>query len=149
MDRHCAQCGTSHPLTSEHWFRLTGSPMCKTYYSERRKEYYAKNKEKEKSKHKEYVTVNSQKVIEYQKQYRAENRKLLNSKSTSRKQTNVQYRISCNLRSRLTKAFKERHGVSSIRHLGCSIPELRLHLESKFQPGMTWDNYGQWHMGYR
>lgn len=33
---------------------------------------------------------------------------------------------------------------------GCTPPELRLHLESKFQPGMTWDNYGRygWHIDH-
>ena len=32
--------------------------------------------------------------------------------------------------------------------LDCSIPELRLYIESKFQKGMTWDNYGEWHLDH-
>jgi hypothetical protein len=31
---------------------------------------------------------------------------------------------------------------SAVRDLGCTIPELEKHLEAQFQPGMTWDNYG-------
>lgn len=28
--------------------------------------------------------------------------------------------------------------------LGCSFDEARAHIERQFQPGMTWENYGQW-----
>lgn len=26
--------------------------------------------------------------------------------------------------------------------IGCSLDELRVHLEQQFEPGMTWENYG-------
>jgi 5-methylcytosine-specific restriction endonuclease McrA len=32
--------------------------------------------------------------------------------------------------------------------LGYSVDELRNHLESKFYNGMTWDNYGEWHIDH-
>jgi hypothetical protein len=33
--------------------------------------------------------------------------------------------------------------------LGCSIPELKQYLESKFQPGMSWENHGkEWHIDH-
>ena len=34
--------------------------------------------------------------------------------------------------------------------LGCSRDHLRRHLESRFQPGMTWENYGRygWHVDH-
>lgn len=32
--------------------------------------------------------------------------------------------------------------------LGCSPQELRVYLEGKFKPGMTWKNYGQWHVDH-
>ena len=32
--------------------------------------------------------------------------------------------------------------------VGCSIPELRKRLTQQFLPGMTWDNYGKWHIDH-
>ena len=32
--------------------------------------------------------------------------------------------------------------------VGYTLTELMEHLESKFQPGMTWDNYGEWHIDH-
>ena len=34
------------------------------------------------------------------------------------------------------------------RLLGCDWQAFRSHLESLFTPGMTWDNYGQWHVDH-
>jgi len=31
---------------------------------------------------------------------------------------------------------------------GCSKEELITHLQSKFTEGMTWDNYGEWHIDH-
>lgn len=33
--------------------------------------------------------------------------------------------------------------------VGCTAAELRDHLESQFQPGMSWENYGEWHVDHR
>jgi hypothetical protein len=33
--------------------------------------------------------------------------------------------------------------------LGCSIPDLKHHIESQFNGGMTWDNWGSvWHLDH-
>lgn len=32
---------------------------------------------------------------------------------------------------------------SAVRDLGCSIAELRAHLEARFKSGMTWTNWGR------
>lgn len=32
--------------------------------------------------------------------------------------------------------------------LGCTWGELVAHIESKFQPGMTWENRGEWHIDH-
>lgn len=32
--------------------------------------------------------------------------------------------------------------------VGCSADELRAHIEKQFAPGMTWSNYGEWHVDH-
>lgn len=56
-----------------------------------------------------------------------------------------------NLRSRLYDALKNNQKIgSAVSDLGCSIEELKVHLESKFQLGMTWNNWTKdgWHIDY-
>lgn len=56
------------------------------------------------------------------------------------------------LSDRLRKALK-RGGASKTRRthilIGCSIQELRDFLESKFTTGMSWENYGEWHIDHK
>jgi hypothetical protein len=56
---------------------------------------------------------------------------------------NHDYKAKNLLRGRLYRAIKcgSKKG-SAVRDLGCTIAELWIHLESKFQPGMTRDNIG-------
>jgi hypothetical protein len=60
-------------------------------------------------------------------------------------------RVANNLRNRLNRAIKCNYkSGSAVGDLGCSIDQLKAYLESKFQPGMTWDNYGRtgWHIDH-
>jgi hypothetical protein len=66
-----------------------------------------------------------------------------------RRKTDVNYRLRCNLRSRLSDTLsKNLKCGSAIKDLGCSLDQLKYHLEGKFQPGMTWNNYGKWHIDH-
>ena len=67
-------------------------------------------------------------------------------------QTQTNKRLRGVVRSRLRHCVNG-ESVSLLRCLeltGCSPSELRLHLESQFQVGMTWDNYGMfgWHIDH-
>lgn len=63
----------------------------------------------------------------------------------------MQYRLAGILRTRLYHAVSGKaKGGSAIKDLGCSMHELIMYLESKFEDGMTWDNYGKggWHIDH-
>lgn len=57
------------------------------------------------------------------------------------------FRMIINLRNRVKNALRgylqgTQKAGSVTNDLGCSLNELKLHIESQFQPGMTWENYG-------
>jgi hypothetical protein len=57
----------------------------------------------------------------------------------------------CCLRVRLARSVKRCRAAKvgrTIELLGCSLKELREHIEAQFEPGMTWDNYGAWHVDH-
>lgn len=62
-----------------------------------------------------------------------------------------EYKIKRNLRSRLwffTTRVGVRRSKTTQSLVGCSQDALRLHLESKFMDGMSWDNYGKWEIDH-
>lgn len=72
-------------------------------------------------------------------------------RSAVRMQEDPKYRLREKLSEKVRDAVMLRKGFKSeqvMDLIGCTIPEMRQHLESKFTEGMSWDNYGQWHMDH-
>jgi hypothetical protein len=62
-----------------------------------------------------------------------------------------EYRLVCNVRSRVSSIVRGKDkSAKTMELLGCSIEQLRGHLEAKFAPGMSWSNYGKfgWHIDH-
>ncbi len=77
---------------------------------------------------------------DYEKAYRERRKQLHDEKQKS----DPQYRIRRALRSSLKNAIKhQRRAGSAIDSLGCSIDELRRHLEKQWALGMSWENFGR------
>lgn len=124
------------------------------------KRYYEKHKEDLKAKHKAYVQANIETLRTKRKQYWADNRSLMaerkrariaksRARDRERYKTDIKFVLTKRLRVRLRKALKGNYKKgSAIRDLGCSVDELKIHLESKFTKGMSWDNYGEWHIDH-
>lgn len=80
----------------------------------------------------------------YQKEYGRVNRKEISHKQAARKKNDPNFKIRINLRNRLGRAIKGDYKTgSSIKDLGCSVEEFKIYLESKFQSGMNWKNWGK------
>lgn len=65
----------------------------------------------------------------------------------------IEFNIACTIRSRLGDAIRSqgaRKHSKTMAMLGCTIPELKAHLEKQFKPGMSWSNYGYrgWHIDH-
>lgn len=82
------------------------------------------------------------------KKWRDDNKSYIRDNQYKRYHTDIEYRLRQNVRSRIKDVIVK--NKSTPKYLGCSISELKAHLESKFQPGMTWDNYGKygWHIDH-
>jgi hypothetical protein len=53
------------------------------------------------------------------------------------------FRLIHNLRSRLCAAVKGgKKSAKTMTYLSCTLNEFKIHLESQFQEGMSWNNYG-------
>ena len=72
-----------------------------------------------------------------------------NHYETKRRNENIDIKIRSNLSRRLRKALKGQHKVyKTIKGLDCSIATFKLYIENQFEEGMTWDNYGEWHLDH-
>jgi hypothetical protein len=66
--------------------------------------------------------------------------------------TPEQKRIRCAMKASLVSRLKNRllnkNKKSTFDILGYSVDDLKIHLESRFQSGMTWENYGEWEIDH-
>jgi hypothetical protein len=71
---------------------------------------------------------------------------------TNKKATDPVFKASVKMRAMLRRILTSTGQIkrgSSREMMGYGGEELRVHLESLFQPGMTWDNYGEWHIDHK
>lgn len=114
------------------------------------KAIYAGKAELRKSQVRQHYADNRYKVLAQKKEYYHANAQTIKSKIVEKRQTDLQARLRHRLRTRLNKALKKSFkSGSAVSDLGCSIEQFKIHLESLFKPGMTWENLGQWHVDHK
>ena len=127
---------------------------------ERAKNYYENNKDKKK----EYENNNKEKINERQKEYRNSNKSIIAEKQKKWYKDNIDFvrernynyykmKMATDPIFKLKKQLKglirdslRSQGLKksdrTINVLGCTFEEFKLHLESKFEPWMNWNNKG-------
>jgi hypothetical protein len=119
--------------------------------SEKRKEWLKEYRKSDKFKAylKKYRSTDSFK--EYNRKLKATERTKdgFYQKKHARLMKSTNAKLLLYLRNRINSAIKRgtKQG-SAARDLGCSIEELKTHLEKQFKVGMTWDNWGEWHIDH-
>jgi hypothetical protein len=70
--------------------------------------------------------------------------------SRQKYQQDLNYRLAMNFRNRVREAMQTNwKSGHTLELLGCTIAQLRDHLEHQFQPGMCWENHGTvWHVDH-
>ena len=128
---------------------------CKLCNKENRKEnykqYYEKNKDKIQEYKKEYNKKNKENIKEQRKKYDKNNRKRVNKIRRDKRKFDQLYKMSCNLRKRTWEAFKKKcynKSTKTQEMLGVDWEVCKLNIERQFTEGMSWDNYGDWHIDH-
>lgn len=85
------------------------------------------------------------------RKYYKKHKKEINKKLWEYRKNNPMERLRCNIRKRLHKVLKTKRLSKNNKlndYIGCTKDELIYHIEKQFQPGMSWDNYGEWHLDH-
>jgi len=122
--------------------------------------YRDKNKEKILNQQREYKYLNKDKIVEYRKnnselnklyckRYYEKNKIKICSVKVKKLRENINLRLVHNLRCRLRELLEVRIRTTKFYDLiGTNVYQLKSHLESKFTDGMSWENYGEWHIDH-
>jgi len=115
----------------------------------KKRDYYQLHKLERIKYSKNYRLLHIKESQEYSKEYTKKHKKEINRYLLIKRKTNINFKLTCYLRHRINMALKGNPKLSTTMKLvGCSIDKLKNHLESKFQPGMSFSNYGKWHIDH-
>lgn len=117
------------------------------------KDYRHRYKEKVARKRREYSLKKREKIAQYKKEYSIKNRVRINEYrrlyNNKKRLNDIHFYLKELMRTRLNQALKRKTKTgSAIKDMGCTIEELKNHIESKFIDGMSWLNKGQWHLDH-
>ncbi len=123
--------------------------------AERARLWRLKNKERANASIARWRAANPERVLAYNRRAEAKHGRKYQPQRSKRQKERYRddpvYRIKrvCRVRYRdvlKSKGLKKR--VPTLRVLGCTAEFLRAHIESKFKPGMNWNNHGQWEIDH-
>lgn len=109
------------------------------------KEYREANIERLSANQKDRYEENKEQILTNNKIYRTKNRTILNAKRCYKIKHDLNCKMRYNVKKSLTRALKEYNGKKANKTMsyhGCTIQELISHVESTWQSGMSWENYG-------
>ena len=147
MKKKCRTCGKLAELNSKN--------ECKECCKKRNREYYLKHRESRIKASQENYQQNKKERLEYAAQYRKDNKDSISKKYAQymhkRRKSDPLFKLTTTCRTRIFQALQRRSYKKtkcSLELVGCSWLELQQHLESQFTEGMSWDNYGEWHVDH-
>jgi hypothetical protein len=111
----------------------------------RNRENYHKNKEERRKKHSEYSRNKKRWLSEERKEY-------MRKYHRDRRKIDPKFKLTNTIRGSVRYSLKRRGVIKEWNtfevYLDFSVEELMESLENKFQEGMSWENYGKWHVDH-
>jgi len=130
--------------------------ICQKEYLRRR---YLEKKESETQKSKIRYDLNKEEIKKRNRTYSKNNREKINQRLKVYRNNVLKkdplYLIKGRINSIIRKALKSKNFIKNFsinsqwsEIVGCSVSELRTHIESLFLDGMSWENREQWHIDH-
>lgn len=167
-------CGETFPETEEYFepcekgkYKNGLRSWCRTCRLKQAAEYYVRNAEEIRARRKKRREENPERDRKYRRdaynrnpqkykeltrrwcEENAERHKEAKRQYHNRAMENPEYRISSSITGGVWRSLKNKKGGRSWESLvGYTTEELMAHLEPQFTKGMTWDNYGEWHIDH-
>lgn len=94
----------------------------------------------------------AQKVRDAENAYARSIQKKRNEYQCRRRRNNINAAIASRLCNIVASALRRQRVYKTNKTaelVGCSIPDLKRHIESRFKPGMSWENRAEWHIDHR
>jgi len=163
IDKYCTVCKSCKYLTGIEYRKNNNEQIKnkkKMYYENNKiklapvyKKYREDHKEYIKSYKKSYQILNKENIALKKKKYYEKNKNQMFLYYKNKIKTDLNFKLKSRLRIRLSNALKRSYGKkahSTMELLGCTIAELKIHLEKQFTANMSWNNYGQfgWHIDH-
>lgn len=120
--------------------KYESKPDVKIKRSEYHKIWYKENEDERKKYYQQWNDDNREHVNKYKRDY-----------ERKRRAEDPKYRLGIRTRTAVYTCLKEANVAkyrSTFDLLGYTIEELMNHLEKQFTEGMTWQNYGEWHVDH-
>ncbi len=135
-DKHTSVCKICQKKYNKTYIANNSEKM-----KDARKEYYLKNKEHNAIKCKKWREEYPEYCIEYNKKYRKENLKYFAEDQRKRRINDENVKLSGRLRSRIRRVLKQSgtyKNNTTLELFGCSLDELKKHIELQFTENMSW-----------
>lgn len=98
-------------------------------------------------KRKQWEISHREQLLAYRKKYDIIHREELLEYKKNKYRTDLEYKLGVALRGYVRRAVVKKQ-LRTKKYIDYTIPELINRIESQFQPGMSWDNYGKWHIDH-
>lgn len=139
----CTKCKIEQPIELFHRnkrFKKSGRvAQCRACCNLQKRKYTAKSKDKKAAYDKIYRKKKAKEIAAFKKAWEQKHR------------NDPEFKLRRNLRRRIHHVIKNDYKSDhTMALLGCNIEEFIKYIESLWQPGMSWDNYGLngWHLDH-
>jgi len=159
LNYYCKECKKQY---DKEWYqnhreeriKYSQRPEVKKYRKEYQKEWRKDNPERKKESDKKWYQKHRKEIIRGSKKYRKNNpekyREYDKEYKKNKRANDSKFRLNNNTAIAIGKSLKgSKNGRSWEKLVGYSLQDLMSRLSINFQKGMSFDNYGKWHIDHK